>query len=157
VRSGVAGRGGRPLSGALCPTLNLAPGAYVDIIGGAPRRVPVWETAISPISRARRPLLVCISLSSCGGHYDATHPVNRRITAELGRRGWRVRRKRVNKDIEICRYKTMLPKVAKTPRHGGALRGLLLFDPVFVMRPRLPCTPRGSRVLFFSRSASLFI
>src|SRR5262245_27179803 len=42
-------------NGALCPPLNLTPGAYVDIIGGAPGRVRVWEPATSPISRARGP------------------------------------------------------------------------------------------------------
>src|SRR6516225_2975899 len=43
-----AGRGDRPRHGALCPSASLVPGACVDIIGGAPVRVPVWETALVP-------------------------------------------------------------------------------------------------------------
>jgi hypothetical protein len=42
-----ASRGGRGLSGALCPPVNLVPGGGADIIGGAPRRVPVWEIAFA--------------------------------------------------------------------------------------------------------------
>src|SRR5437773_1500243 len=45
VQCGAVGRGDRILSGALCPTVNLVPGACGDIIGGAPARVPVWEIA----------------------------------------------------------------------------------------------------------------
>src|SRR5438876_7399079 len=48
LRVGAAGRGGRPVLGASCPSASLVPGACVDIIGGAPARVPVWETALVP-------------------------------------------------------------------------------------------------------------
>jgi len=34
--------------GASCPHNNLAPGADVDSMGGAPPRVPVWETDRNP-------------------------------------------------------------------------------------------------------------
>src|SRR5206468_11250974 len=52
-RAGTAGRGGRLQCGASCPHNNLAPGACVDSIGGAPPRVPVWET--DKIPRAPAP------------------------------------------------------------------------------------------------------
>src|SRR6516165_1706420 len=44
------------------PGPELSPGSCVDIIGGAPARVPVWETATRHASRARGPCLVNFSL-----------------------------------------------------------------------------------------------
>lgn len=35
------------MSGALCPPVNLVLGGCADIIGGALRRVPVWEIAFA--------------------------------------------------------------------------------------------------------------
>src|SRR5437773_12008634 len=51
---GATSRGDRTLSGALCPAVNMVPGARGDIIGGALTRVPVWEI----VSRSRPPALV---------------------------------------------------------------------------------------------------
>ena len=72
-RLGAAGRGDRRLNGALCPTVNLVPGACADIIGGAHRRVPVWETA----SLAHPPALAASCVSPrfllCGGRHDTTY------------------------------------------------------------------------------------
>src|SRR5262249_19890350 len=42
--AGVASRGGRRMSGASCPRVNLAPGGCADIIGGTPARVPLCES-----------------------------------------------------------------------------------------------------------------
>src|SRR3954469_19641596 len=56
-----------------CPIVNLVPGVGGDIIGGAPARVPVWETA-SVFTLPRSRPLCCFSCSCCGGHYDATFP-----------------------------------------------------------------------------------
>ena len=41
------------MSGAWCSSVNLAPGAFGDLIGGTPARVPVWEIDLLHTPRAR--------------------------------------------------------------------------------------------------------
>src|SRR5262249_40572371 len=67
-----ASRGDRCVSGALCPRVNLVPGVCGDLLGGAPRRVPVWEIAGSFQLPRSWPLAYPFLFYSCGGRHDAT-------------------------------------------------------------------------------------